>query len=88
MTFNVYSDVSHYKKFESFKFEIFRNNDLIGFNNYFFKVKDNFFYVKNEIEFKVNLLGKDIFKVSGKGNEKYYKIYNKNTSTFIQSFYK
>ena len=59
------------KKLNNIKIEIFRNNKFIGHNNYFFKNTNNLLEVSNEIEFKVSLLGADIFKVSGKGVEKY-----------------
>ena len=51
--------------------EIFRNNELIGYSNYFFVQKNNQIEISNEINFKVNLFGVDVFKVYGNGVEKY-----------------
>ncbi len=51
--------------------EIFRNNELIGYNYYFFETKENILQVTNQIKFTVKLLGATIFDVEGYGKEKY-----------------
>ena len=51
--------------------EIFRNNELIGYNYYFFKTKDDEVQVTNQIKITVKLLGATIFDVEGYGEEKY-----------------
>ena len=51
--------------------EIFRNNELIGYNYYFFKKEKNVVLVTNQIKFAVKLLGATIFDVEGYGEEKY-----------------
>ena len=53
--------------------EIFRNNELIGYNYYFFKRNKNITQVTNQIKFTVKLLGATIFEVKGYGEEKYDK---------------
>ena len=51
--------------------EIFRNNELIGYNYYFFKTKGNEVQVTNQIKFTIKLMGTTIFDVEGYGEEKY-----------------
>ena len=51
--------------------EIFRNNELIGYNYYFFKKEKNVVLVTNQIKFAVKLLGATIFDVEGYGEERY-----------------
>ena len=53
--------------------EIFRNNELIGFNYYFFTRNKDITKVTNKIKFTVKLLGATIFEVDGYGEEKYNK---------------
>ena len=63
--------IYHYKDFKKIEMEIFRNNELIGYNYYFFKKKKNETQVTNQIKFTVKLLGATIFDVEGYGEEKY-----------------
>ena len=51
--------------------EIFRNNELIGYNYYFFTKKNNEIQITNQIKITVKLLGTTIFDVEGYGEEKY-----------------
>ena len=63
--------IFHYKNFKKIKMEIFRNNELIGYNYYFFTKKNNEIQVTNQIKITVKLLGTIIFDVEGYGEEKY-----------------
>ena len=51
--------------------EIFRNDKLIGNNNYFFSQKNKMIKVKNIINIQLDLMGATIFSLSGKGEEIY-----------------
>jgi hypothetical protein len=62
---------SHYKNFKKVEMEIFRNNELIGYNYYFFKTKNNKFQVTNQTKITVKLLGATIFDIESYGEEKY-----------------
>jgi hypothetical protein len=53
--------------------EILRNNEIIGYNNYFFKRDGETTIVKNQYKFEVKLLSATIFKVEGYGEEEYLK---------------
>ncbi len=79
--------ISHpqdYKMFKEIKMEILRDGKVIGFSNYSFKYKDDFFEVKNETKFEVDLLGVKLFAISSEGTEKYYKnlLVSFNSETF------
>ena len=70
---SVNAHISHYKNFKKIEMEIFRNNELIGYNYYFFKTQKGEVQVTNEIKFTVKLFGATIFDVEGYGEEKYHK---------------
>ena len=53
--------------------EILRNDEVIGYNNYYFKRDDEKTIVKNQYKFEVKLLSATIFKVEGYGGEIYLK---------------
>jgi len=77
---NLNAHISHYKNLKKIEMEIFRNNELIGYNYYFFKTKGNEVQVTNQIKFTIKLLGTTIFDVEGYGEEKYN---NNKLITFI-----
>ena len=53
--------------------EIFRNDKLIGYNNYSFKRKESITEITNQIKFTVKLLGAKIFNFESYGIEQYKK---------------
>ena len=63
--------IGHYNKFEKIEMEILRNNEVIGYNNYFFERDGETTTVKNQYKFEVKLLSATIFKVEGYGEEIY-----------------
>ena len=65
--------MGHYNKYDKIEMEIFRNDELIGYNYYFFSRKGDETVVTNQIKFSVKLLGATIFQVEGFGEEKYIK---------------
>ena len=69
----VLAHIDHYKKYNKIEMEIFRNGELIGYNNYFFTRKGDETIITNEIKFSVKLLGATIFHIEGSGEEKYIK---------------
>ena len=68
---NLNAHISHYKNFKKIEMEIFRNNELIGYNYYYFKKKNDEIHIINQIKITVKLLGATIFDVEGYGEEKY-----------------
>ena len=63
--------IGHYNKFDKIEMEILRNNEVIGYNNYFFERDGETTTVKNQYKFEVKLLSATIFKVVGYGEEIY-----------------
>ena len=63
--------VGHYNKFDKIEMEILRNDEVIGYNNYFFKRDGQSTTIKNQYKFEVKLLSATIFKVEGYGEEIY-----------------
>ena len=70
---NQNANTSQYKNIKKIEMEVFRNNDLIGYNHYFFTRDKDITIIKNEIKFTVKLLGATVFKIEGYGEEKYDK---------------
>ena len=65
--------IGHYNKFDKIEMEILRNDEVIGYNNYFFKRDGEKTIVKNQYKFEVKLLSATIFKIEGYGEEIYLK---------------
>ena len=65
--------IGHYNKFDKIEMEILRNDEVIGYNNYFFKRDGEKTIVNNQYKFEVKLLSATIFKVEGYGEEIYLK---------------
>ena len=61
--------IGHYNKFDKIEMEILRNNEVIGYNNYFFERDGETTTVKNQYKFEVKLLSATIFKVEGYRSE-------------------
>ena len=51
--------------------EIFRDNEVIGYSNYFFEHGKNSLEVKNYTQFKVKLFGIVVFSILSEAHEKY-----------------
>jgi len=62
---------SHYKGIVKIELEVFRNNEGIGYSNYFFEHEEKSMTVKNYTKFKVKLFGATIFSISSEAVEKY-----------------
>ena len=67
-----FSHIQHYSNLNKLEMEILRNNELIGYNFYFFKINGKETIVTNQIKFEVKVLGATIFKVEGYAKEKYF----------------
>ncbi len=63
--------IGHYNKFDKIEMEILRNNEVIGYNNYFFERDGEKTIVKNQYKFEIKLLSATIFNVEGYGEEIY-----------------
>ncbi len=70
---NSIAHIGHYIKYNKIEMEIFRNDELIGYNHYFFKRNGAETIVTNQIKFTVKLLGATVFQIEGYSEEKYLK---------------
>jgi hypothetical protein len=59
---NLNAHMPHYKNLNKIQMEIFRNNELIGYNYYFFKTRNDEVQVINQIKITIKLLGTTICK--------------------------
>ena len=73
ISFASYAHIGHYSNYKKIEMEILRNNELIGYNYYFFSQKNDMTVVNNQFKFEVKLLGASVFEVEGIGEEKYLK---------------
>jgi len=73
LTTHSFSHVEHYKNFNMLKYELFRNNKLIGYHDYKFERKNDYLKVNSLIEFKITKLGVDLYKYKAASTEEYKK---------------
>mgnify|MGYP006168539351 CR=1 FL=1 len=71
LSFSAISHVGHYEKFEYLEYELFRNNELIGYHKYDFVRENNVLSVKSEVNFKITKLGVDLYRYYAESNEIY-----------------
>ena len=62
------SHVTHYQQFKKIEMEIFRNDKLIGINNFYFSKENDLMKVKNIVQFKVSIAGIDLMKVDSESS--------------------
>ena len=65
------SHVKHYAKYTFLEYELFRNNQSIGYHKYNFIRESEKLSVKSEVEFKITKLGVDLYKYFAKSEENY-----------------
>ena len=70
-TTQAFTHVKHYEKFNILKYELFRNDKLIGYHNYEFERKIDYTKVKSIIDFKITKLGVDLYKYNAVSVEEY-----------------
>jgi hypothetical protein len=65
------SHVEHYAEYDYLEFELFRNNNSIGYHKYNFKRQGDNLSVVSEVSFKISKLGVDLYKYFAKSEENY-----------------
>ncbi len=68
---NLYSHTGHYKNIALIEMDIYRNGEIIGYSNYYFKSYEDIFEVINETKFEVKIAGVKIFSIESMSKEKY-----------------
>ena len=69
--YNVFAHESHYKDLSKIEMDVFRNDKLIGYTNYYFEHNEYDMTVKNETKFEVEMFGVKVFSIDSKSIEKY-----------------
>jgi len=73
LNFQAVGHIQHYKNFNYLEYELFRNNQSIGYHKYdFIRDGDNLSIV-SEVSFKITKLGVDLYKYFAKSEENYEK---------------
>ena len=67
------SHVEHYAEYNYLEYELFRNNDSIGYHKYVFNREGNKLSIISEVSFKISKLGVDLYKYFAKSEENYEK---------------
>ena len=71
ISFETFSHIGHYAKFNYLEYELFRNNTPIGYHKFDFKRDDKNLIIDSEIKFKIKKLGIDLYQYYAVGQEKY-----------------
>ena len=68
---NVLAHTGHYEGIKKIEMDVLRNNEVIGYSNYFFEKNDDVMIVKNYTNFKIELFGVVVFSILGESEERY-----------------
>ena len=85
-SFKAYGHVEHYSDFNYLEYELFRNNQPIGYHKYIFLKKGDTLSINSEVSFKIKKLGIELYKYFAKSEENYEKgIFKSYTSKTKQN---
>ncbi len=70
-SFKSFGHVEHYANFNYLEYELFRNNQPIGYHKYDFKRDGNNLKIISEVNFKITKLGVNLYKYFAKSEENY-----------------
>ena len=86
LNFQAISHVKHYKTLNYLEYELFRNNQSIGYHKYDFIREGDNLSIVSEVNFKITKLGVDLYKYFAKSEEIYKKeIFHSYKSTTKQN---
>ena len=78
-----FSHVDHYANYNYLEYELFRNNNSIGYHKYDFIRDKNNLTIDSEVSFKITKFGVDLYKYFAKSEENYengiFKSYSSKT---------
>ena len=85
------SHVDHYSNYDYLEYELFRNNQLIGYHKYEFNREKNNLLIKSEVQFKITKLGVDLYKYYAQSeeiyeNDQFIKFKSKTTQNKKQKY--
>ena len=73
LNFQAVGHIQHYKNFNYLEYELFRNNQSIGYHKYDFVRDGDSLSIVSEVSFKITKLGVDLYKYFAKSEENYEK---------------
>ena len=73
LNFQAIGHVQHYDNYNYLEYELFRNNQSIGYHKYNFTRDGNNLSIVSEVNFKITKLGVDLYKYFAKSEENYEK---------------
>ena len=73
LNFKAISHVQHYDDFNYLEYELFRNNESIGYHKYDFLRDGDNLSIVSEVSFKITKLGVDLYEYFAKSEENYKK---------------
>jgi hypothetical protein len=68
-----FGHVDHYAKYNYLEYELFRNNQSIGYHKYNFNRKEDKLSIVSEVSFKITKLGVDLYSYFARSEENYEK---------------
>ena len=68
---NATAHVEHYSKFNYLEYELFRNDQLIGYHKYNFDRDGKLLTIRSTVEFNINKLGVNLYKYKAESEEVY-----------------
>ena len=71
--FRVFANELNYKNISKIEMDVLRNDEVIGFSNYFFKHSGDTMIVENYTKFNVEMFGIKVFTIDSKSKEIYLK---------------
>ena len=71
--FKVFAEELNYKNISKIEMDVLRNDEVIGFSNYFFKHSGDTMIVENYTKFNVEMFGIKVFSINSKSKEIYQK---------------
>jgi len=71
--FKSFGHVEHYGNYNYLEYELFRNNQPIGYHKYDFTREGDNLSIVSEVSFKITKLGIDLYKYFAKSEESYVK---------------
>ena len=71
LSMNVSAHVNHYSEFNYLEYELFRNNQLIGYHKYNFLRSGDKLKIESKVSFKITKLGVDLYKYFAESEEIY-----------------
>ena len=71
LALKINAHVDHYSKYNYLEYELFRNNQPIGYHKYEFVRNNNNLTVNSIVEFKISKLGVNLYKYFASSSEKY-----------------